>query len=33
MNALFAGNDPGPIFFSLKPTKRPGETYPLKLTQ
>jgi hypothetical protein len=28
-----AGNNPGPIVFRLRPTKKPGETYPLKLTQ
>ena len=28
-----AGNDPGPIVFRLKRTKKAGETYPLKLTQ
>jgi hypothetical protein len=28
-----AGNDPGPLVFRLKPTKKAGETYPLKLTQ
>ena len=28
-----AGNDPGPIAFSLKRTKKASETYPLKLTQ
>lgn len=33
MSDLLAGNDPGPISFRLKPTKKPGETYPLKLTQ
>jgi hypothetical protein len=29
---LAAGNYSGPISFRLKPTKKPGETYPLKLT-
>ncbi|WP_437222128.1 IS1096 element passenger TnpR family protein [Planctomicrobium sp. SH661] len=33
MNDLLAGNYSGPISFRLKPTKKPGETYPLKLTQ
>ena len=33
MNDLVAGNYSGPISFRLKPTKKPGETYPLKLTQ
>ena len=28
-----AGNDPGPIVFRLKRTRKAGETYPLKLTQ
>ena len=28
-----AGNDPGPIVFRLKRTKKASETYPLKLTQ
>ncbi len=28
-----AGDDPGVISFSLKRSKKPGETYPLKLTQ
>ena len=28
-----AGNDPGPIVFRLKRTKKVSETYPLKLTQ
>ena len=32
MNDLVAGNYSGPISFRLKPTKKPGETYPLKLT-
>jgi len=32
MNSLFAGDYSGPISFRLKPTKKPGETYPLKLT-
>ena len=27
MNSLLSGNDPGPISFRLKPTKKPGETY------
>jgi len=27
------GNDPGPIVFRLKRTRKAGETYPLKLTQ
>jgi len=27
-----AGNDPGPIVFRLKRTKKASETYPLKLT-
>jgi len=30
---LLAGNDPGVIFFRLKPTKNAGETFPLKLTR
>ena len=29
---LLAGNDPGPITFRLKPTRKADETYPLKLT-
>jgi hypothetical protein len=33
VNGLREGNDPGPISFRLKPTKKAGETYPLKLTQ
>jgi hypothetical protein len=33
MNDLVAGNYSGPISFRLKLTKKPGETYPLKLTQ
>lgn len=33
MNDLLAGNDPGTISFRLKPTKKPGELYRLKLTQ
>ena len=33
MNDLKAGNDPGTISFRLKPTKKPGELYRLKLTQ
>ena len=33
MSDLVAGNYAGPISFRLKPTKKPGETYPLKLTQ
>jgi hypothetical protein len=33
MSDLLSGNDSGPISFRLKPTKKPGETYPLKLTQ
>ncbi|GDY10753.1 hypothetical protein LBMAG52_42410 [Planctomycetia bacterium] len=33
MNDLMAGNDPGTISFRLKPTKKPGELYQLKLTQ
>src|SRR5579871_617298 len=32
MRDLLAGNDPGPITFRLKPTKRADETYPLRLT-
>ena len=28
-----AGNDPGPIVFRLKRTKKASETYPLKLTR
>ena len=28
-----AGNDPGPIVFRLKRTKKASHTYPLKLTQ
>ena len=28
-----AGNDPGPIVFRLKRTRKASETYPLKLTQ
>ena len=28
-----AGNNPGPIVFRLKRTKKASETYPLKLTQ
>jgi hypothetical protein len=30
---FLAGNDPGPITFRLKRTKKADETYPLKLTQ
>jgi hypothetical protein len=33
MNDLLSGNYSGPISFRLKQTKRPSETYPLKLTQ
>lgn len=33
MNDLVSGNYSGPISFRLKPTKKPGEMYPLKLTQ
>lgn len=33
MNDLLAGNNPGPITFRLKPTKKPGELYPLRLTK
>ena len=33
MSDSLAGNDPGTISFRLKPTKKPGETYPLKLTE
>lgn len=33
MNDLLADHDPGVISFHLKPTKKPGETYPLKLTR
>ena len=33
MNSLLAGKNPGVISFRLKPSKKPGETYPLKLTQ
>jgi hypothetical protein len=33
MSDLLAGNDPGTISFRLKPTKKPSETYPLKLTE
>ena len=33
MSDLLAGNDPGSLTFRLKPTKKPGELYPLKLTQ
>ena len=32
MHDLLAGNNPGVISFSLKPTKKAGETYPIKLT-
>lgn len=32
MSDLVAGDYSGPISFRLKPTKKPGETYPLKLT-
>jgi hypothetical protein len=32
-NSLLAGKNPGVISFRLKPSKQPGETYPLKLTQ
>src|SRR4051812_15153235 len=28
-----AGNDPGPIVFRIKRTKKAGETYPLRLTR
>lgn len=30
---LLASNDPGPITFRLKPTKKADETYPLRLTR
>ncbi len=30
---LLAGNDPGPIVFRLKRTRKASDTYPLKLTQ
>ena len=30
---FLAGNDSEPLTFRLKPTKKAGETYPLKLTQ
>lgn len=30
---FMAGNDPGPIVFRLKRTRKASETYPLKLTQ
>lgn len=33
MNDLLAGIHTGPLSLRLKPTKKPGETYPLKLTQ
>lgn len=33
MSDLLAGNDPGPIVFRFKPTKKPSELCPLKLTQ
>jgi hypothetical protein len=32
MNDLLAGKNPGVVSFRLKPTKKSGETYPLKLT-
>jgi hypothetical protein len=32
MRDLLAGNDPGPVTFRLKPTRKADETYPLKLT-
>jgi len=33
LSDYLAGNDPGPIVFRLKRTKKASETYPLKLTQ
>lgn len=33
MHDFLAGNDPGLVSFRLKPTKKPSDTYPLKLTQ
>ena len=33
MRELVAGNDPGPITFRLKRTKKADETYPLRLTR
>jgi len=33
MNDVLTGKNPGVISFRLKPSKKPGETYPLKLTQ
>ncbi len=33
LSDYLAGNDPGPIVFRLKRTKKANETYPLKLTQ
>jgi hypothetical protein len=33
MSDLLAGKNPGTISFSLKPSKKANETYPLKLTQ
>jgi hypothetical protein len=33
LNDFLAGNDPGPITFRLKRTKKADETYPLRLTQ
>jgi hypothetical protein len=32
MSDLRSGNNPGPISLRLKPTKKPGELYPLRLT-